>query len=570
MLCNGVLDINGVNETVGSLAGDSATMGGMITNSLTTGTATLTLGGDNTSTAFGGVITNNVGSTLNLVKQGTGTQTLGGPNSYSGSTTITAGSITSAADNVIPITSAVTLSPTVGNDSDLNLNGFNNSIASLTFSGGAGATSAENSTVQTGAGTMTMLGGVTYDGTNGQGQATISGKLALGPTGTTSRTFNVGDSTNVAATAPELIVSAVVSSPTGTSLVKSGVGMMELSGANTYTGVTNVSGGTLRVSNSSNLGDNTGAGNTIALSGGGSLLGNGTFSTGSNRTVALGTGGGNLSATGTGSTQMTVNGVISGTTALTVGNTTTGGTGVVILSAENTNSGAVTVQAGQLVVNNAGPATSTTSGTGVGNVTVDSGATLGGTGSIGHATTGDVTVSSGANLNPGSVDSAGASLAGTLTVVGGLTVDGTVNFQANSGPTATGAVDYATRLRSDGAFTSTVPLNAGVNDLISMTELTTAPSFGATSTIKVASTYTSWVLGDVLKLFDWNGAIGSTNAGGSAPTFDFSTAPLLGGLTWDTSRFAETGSIGVAPEPSRVLLMMFSLSMMFFRRRRNS
>lgn len=74
------LDLNGFNDAIGSLAG-----GGNVT----LGSATLTTGGNNSSTAFSGVIS----GTGNLTKQGTGTFTLSGANIYTGTTTVNAGTL---------------------------------------------------------------------------------------------------------------------------------------------------------------------------------------------------------------------------------------------------------------------------------------------------------------------------------------------------------------------------------------------------------------------------------------------------------------------------------------------
>ncbi len=101
---NGTLFLNGINQQVGSLAstagGAAITLGG---GGATGGT--LTTGGDNTSTNFTGVISEQAipGSNTNggigalsstggaIVKIGTGTQTFSGPNLYEGSTTIAGG-----------------------------------------------------------------------------------------------------------------------------------------------------------------------------------------------------------------------------------------------------------------------------------------------------------------------------------------------------------------------------------------------------------------------------------------------------------------------------------------------
>jgi len=84
-----VLDLNGFNNTVGSLSGSglvSNTGGGLLSN------ATLSVGADNTSTTFGGTLQNGMG-TLALTKVGTGTLTLTGTSTYTGATTVNAGSL---------------------------------------------------------------------------------------------------------------------------------------------------------------------------------------------------------------------------------------------------------------------------------------------------------------------------------------------------------------------------------------------------------------------------------------------------------------------------------------------
>ncbi|VTS07656.1 autotransporter-associated beta strand repeat-containing protein [Tuwongella immobilis] len=76
------LDLNGLNQSIGSLAG-----GGITGGNVTLGAATLTVGGNSASTSYAGIISGS-GS---LVKQGTGTLTLTGTNTFTGTTTIDAG-----------------------------------------------------------------------------------------------------------------------------------------------------------------------------------------------------------------------------------------------------------------------------------------------------------------------------------------------------------------------------------------------------------------------------------------------------------------------------------------------
>jgi len=81
------LDLRGFTETLGSISG-----GGTITSS-TAGTPTLTVGGDNSSPTFAGVIQNGSATSVALIKVGTGSQTLSGSNTYTGATTISNGKL---------------------------------------------------------------------------------------------------------------------------------------------------------------------------------------------------------------------------------------------------------------------------------------------------------------------------------------------------------------------------------------------------------------------------------------------------------------------------------------------
>jgi autotransporter-associated beta strand protein len=83
---NSTLDLNGFNNTIGSLSGN----GTVLNNG--EGIATLTVGNDNTNTTFGGAIKDG-SSVLQLTKSGTGTLTLSGTNTYTGTTTVNNGSL---------------------------------------------------------------------------------------------------------------------------------------------------------------------------------------------------------------------------------------------------------------------------------------------------------------------------------------------------------------------------------------------------------------------------------------------------------------------------------------------
>jgi autotransporter-associated beta strand protein len=91
---NGQLDLNGHTDTVNGLSGD-----GTVNNS--TGSGSLSVGGNNQSCTFSGVI-ENTGGTLALTKVGTGSLTLSGVNTYTGGTTISAGTLDGNVAGSIP------------------------------------------------------------------------------------------------------------------------------------------------------------------------------------------------------------------------------------------------------------------------------------------------------------------------------------------------------------------------------------------------------------------------------------------------------------------------------------
>jgi autotransporter-associated beta strand protein len=85
----GTLDLNGKNVTINGLLGSSSGNVGKVTSGVA-GAITFTVGDNNASGTFYGVIQNGSG-TVGLTKIGLGTQTLAGTNTYSGATTISTG-----------------------------------------------------------------------------------------------------------------------------------------------------------------------------------------------------------------------------------------------------------------------------------------------------------------------------------------------------------------------------------------------------------------------------------------------------------------------------------------------
>jgi fibronectin-binding autotransporter adhesin len=106
VLVNGTLDLNGHAEVVNGLSGS-----GVVLNSSAT-PATLTIGGNNVSSSFNGVIAAPVG-TLSIIKIGGGTLALNGTNTYLGDTLVSNGTLAGTGVISGPVTIGVgaTLSP---------------------------------------------------------------------------------------------------------------------------------------------------------------------------------------------------------------------------------------------------------------------------------------------------------------------------------------------------------------------------------------------------------------------------------------------------------------------------
>jgi autotransporter-associated beta strand protein len=117
-----LFDLNGFSNTIGSLSG-----AGTVTDD-DAAAATLTVGNDNTSTTFSGILENGTG-VLQRTKTGTGTLTLTGNNTYTGATNVAAGILQAGSATAFSANSAYTVT------SVLDLNGFSNTIGSLSGTG---------------------------------------------------------------------------------------------------------------------------------------------------------------------------------------------------------------------------------------------------------------------------------------------------------------------------------------------------------------------------------------------------------------------------------------------------
>jgi autotransporter-associated beta strand protein len=176
----GTLRMNGFNAAVGSLSG----VAGAIVDNNTATAATLTIGADNSSTNFAGVIQNGSTATMGLTKGGTGTFTLSGANTYTGNTTINSSAGNTSTFNLTgSITGNTTASTfaygaTAGN-TIVNLSG--NLTAFITTGANiAGAVSVFNQTA----------GSVTIVPTNGADTQWVANTGGYGYLNITGGTFN--------------------------------------------------------------------------------------------------------------------------------------------------------------------------------------------------------------------------------------------------------------------------------------------------------------------------------------------------------------------------------------------
>ena len=464
------------------------------------GNKTFTLGGSGTG-QFAGVIANSANSTTSLTKSDAGTWTLSGNNTYGGITTISGGTLALTGSNTFAgdmllsanatlsignkdavgqgrlrlaggtlnvssdLSGANALTNTSWANANVTITGANN----LTISGnniGAGASGTITNSLtggsllrvtgptwaistSTGSYTSTLAGtgNTTIDsnitsygagGSNGtitfsvtnNGTTTLNGNVDLTSTSGTGGLFtvnNAGGSFTQAA-------SSVISGSTRFTLT---AGNATLNGANTYTGTTTISSGTLSLTGQ---------------------LGGGNYS-------------GNITNTGlfvhAGTTTQTLSGVISGAGALTQNNSS----GTLILSANNTYTGTTTITAGTLQIG-AGGASGSVAGAIVNNDalvfnrnnTVSYSGNISGSGSLTKSGTGNLTLS-GANtytgvttINTGTLTLSGASgsVAGSIDVRSGaaLQLANTANTSSSNNISGSGNIVHSS------AFSTTL---AGAN-----------------------------------------------------------------------------------------------------------
>ncbi|WP_186420992.1 autotransporter-associated beta strand repeat-containing protein, partial [Bosea sp. CS1GBMeth4] len=340
------------------------------------------------NTAVGGLLAFE-GATISgpgaLIKTGDGSMLLGGANSYGGGTVVEAGTLTLIEANTLGT------GPLTVNGGLLLLDGYDQSVAGLSGTGGsidlgsatltttsagsasyAGVVTGTGALVKGGAGTLTLTGANTYTG----GTVINAGTLALSGTGRLAASGAVTIASGAAFRIDASSMNQTIGSLSGSGsvalgantltfgnatnqtfagsiggtggIVKQGSGRQTLTGSNTYTGGTTINAGTL------------------ALSGAGSLAASGSLDLANAGT------GFDISASAADQTIGSLSGfgnVVLGANSLTFGNVTNqtfagsiGGTGGIVkqgsgrqtLTGINTYLGGTTITAGTLALIGAG------------------------------------------------------------------------------------------------------------------------------------------------------------------------------------------------------------------------
>jgi autotransporter-associated beta strand protein len=494
----GTFTINGGTITSGGAAGHTITTNNLqawngdftiasssFTINLGTGAVTMnanrtiTMSGSLATTVGGAIGDGGNGYSLTLAGSGAGALILTGSSTYTGATTIGAGSSLSLGGT----TGALSLSSAIIDNGTFSLSRTNTITQGTDF---ASVISGTGVVRQSGTGTSVLNGANTYtgatnitagtlsvsslnsvvggtsssnlgapvtvaNGTIGIGSTTTAGALTYTGTGeTTDRVINLAGTTggatltqsgtgllkftsNLTATGAGAktltlagstagtgeISGSIVNSSSATSISKSGTGTWTLSGANTYTGTTTITGGTLSVSSLNSVVGGTSSSNLGAPV----TVANGTIGIGSTTTA------GTLLYTGTGETTDRVINLAGTTGGATLNQSGTGllkftsnltatGAGAKMLTLAGSTAGKGEISGN--IVNSSSATSVTKSGTGTW--------TLSGT----NTYTGATTVSGGTLLVNGSLAagsavsvSSGATLGGSGTVNGLVTTAGT-------------------------------------------------------------------------------------------------------------------------------------------------
>ncbi|PKM13834.1 MAG: hypothetical protein CVV15_01780 [Gammaproteobacteria bacterium HGW-Gammaproteobacteria-5] len=516
---------------------------------------TITLAGGTTQTFSNGSgdtasIVSVVAGSGALTKTGAGNLTLNGAaNSFSGATTISAGTLTVAGGNALSDSSSVAIAAgatlalssteAIGNLSgagavnlgsstltttqtaDTTFSGNISGTGSLAISQGGAATYAltlSGNNTYTGATILTNYGWLKLDGeasmangsavqVNGNSVLTLLSDQTVGSLASNNANASIQLGSYALTAGGDNTTTSVLGVISGTgSLVKQGGGTLTLSGSNTYGGTTTVSAGTLSISGDGNLG-----GGAVNLAGGTVLDVSG--ATNIDNAIVL-TGNSSIGN----SNAVSLSGAISGAYDLTKT-----GSGTLTLSGSNSY-GATYVSAGTLSVSSDG-------NLGSGAVNLAAGTTLALTGAttVDNAIVlaGDAAVSTAANATLSGVISGGFTL--TKAGANSLTLSGSNTYGATTVSAGTLSVASDANLGS-----STVTLAGG--STLAVTSATTIDNAIALSGSATVNTGADTTLSGVI-----SGSNNLTKAGSAVLT-------LSGNNTYSGTTSVSAGTLSVASD----------------------
>ncbi len=499
-----------------------------------------------TANSFLFTITGVLSGAGSLFASGGGNLTLSAANTYTGATTITAGTLTNGVNNALTTTTSLE----VRTATVYNLNGKTQTVASLIGAGsvtlGGGSLSFGNGTDTTFTGTISGTGSLVKAGT-GTFTASATNTYSGGTTVNAGRfidpTPHNGYVTNATLEFSKATDYAYNLAVTGTgAFVKSGAGILTLNGLNSYAGATTVSAGTIAngvngtLPTTTALTVNSGAkydlmGKTQTI---GSLAGAGN--------VLLGDGALTIGDT----TSSAHSGVISGT-----GTLTKVGAGTLTLSGINTYSGGTTVSAGRLVdanphgtyVDNAALEFANT------DVLLDYDPIITGTGSFTKSGNGTL------RLNGLNTYAGGTTTFGYLVVAhpfGTYVTNGTLDFQTSTD------LNYALPITGTGGFAVEGPATitlSGVNTYAGQTTV-----FGG-GLIDLHAHGTYRPLGGSLVLYnDADLNIGSVQGGGSLTKKGTGTLTMSSQSRGGTTTVAEGRLVDLSPSTHYITNAALELS----------
>ncbi len=534
---------------------------------LSTAANTLTLSNASGTVQVNGTIRNGGASAAGLAKTGAGLLILSSSNSYSGNTTLTAGTLQ------------------IGNARAVG-------SGTLVFNGGTFQGDGQAYTV---ANSMSLAANSAITGSS---NFTFTGSLALSANATLN-ILNTGSTTfgninnnrllTMNVSGGTTTVAGVISN-SGT-LVKSGAGTLVLSGSNTYTGVTTGSAGTIVVGNNRAFGTGTfslagaavqgdGTSRTLAnaltlaasstIGGASDLTFTGTLSQTAASTLTIANTGStsfgavNLSSGAVSRTltldvakSAVINGVVANGGSVASGLTKIN-TGTLVLTAANTFTGTTTISGGALQIGNGGATGSLASQSIVNNATLafnrsgtlTYGGTISGTGSVTQSGSGQVTLGGTSSYSGGTTIAAG-----TFMVEGSLSGTGTVDVEGGA-------------IGGDGSLGGSLTFNLGAGIAFDPTKTLTIN--GATVT------FAGFSMANVIGL-DSTVALGTYTLLDGPAAFDFTNVANFGAANaYDlgNGKFAyfQSGSfeVVVIPEPGSWSLAVIGLGALAYRMRRRA